>query len=443
MKRRALAWVSAVVLAIGAGAWWLSAEVAAPLPVPVVVAPVVPPPSVVIAAVPEPTPSPQPVAAGASAGPVDAGRLADVEIEVYDDGVRQVGIRVELEDAGGRREGRPIDIMGVARFTLEEGAWRVTSPARRNVVLPRYDGGSRSDWANDADLAYSTLFEVRAPLTRLRVDLAPRRVVRGQVLDVKGRPVSSAAIELIREAPHARDLDLVIELRGTVASTDGQGRFEFEADSESVVIQARSGSSRSVPRAVSAPGERTLVLEPWTLLRVKVVGPGNAPACLRVTRRGEFVSAGASDRPIEVPEGSVEILAMRSALSRGYSGRAEATPAEVEGGEALVRLKPIQPIQGRLVNTSGWPVPGVPVNVGAVDPTSAAMLPDGGIAWPPSPRPAASSVSGLTGEFSLTAAACDDPTWLVTVGGGWRTAHQVLVRLDDAPIEVVIEPSHQ
>lgn len=437
MSRRALALVSAVVMSIGVGAWWLSAEVAAPRPIPVVVAPVVSPPSVVIAA-PEPTPSPHPVDAGAPTGPVDAGRLAEVEIEVYDDGVRQVGIRVELEGPGGQREGRPIDVMGVARFTLEEGAWRVTSPKQRNVALPRYDEGSRSDWVNEAHLAYSTLFEVRAPLTRLRVDLAPRRIVRGQVLDVKDRPVSSAAIELIREAPRIRDLDFVIGLRGTVAFTDGEGHFEFEADSESVVIQARSGNSRSVPRVVKAPGERTLVLEPWTILRVKVVGPGSAPACVRVTRRGEFVAAGASDSPIEVPEGSVEILAMRSALSRGYSGRAEATLADVEAGEALVRLKPLQPIRGRLVNASGGPVPGVTVSMRAVDPTRAVMIPDGGIV-----RPASSSVSGPTGEFSLTAATCDDPIWLVTVGGLWRTAHQVLVRLDDAPIEVVIEPTHE
>jgi hypothetical protein len=71
------------------------------------------------------------------------------------------------------------------------------------------------------------------------------------------------------------------------------------------------------------------------------------------------------------------------------------------------------------------------------------MLPGGAIAWPPGPRLAASSVSGVAGEFNLTAATCDDPTWLVTVGGLWRTARQALVRLDDAPIEVMIEPSHQ
>ncbi|MDP1826076.1 MAG: hypothetical protein Q8L48_22615 [Archangium sp.] len=442
MNRRALAWLSAAVVAIVTGAWWLSAEVAAPLPVPVVVPLVVPPPPVAIAAPPAPTPSPEPVDAAVAKEPLDAGRLAEVEIEVYDDGVRQVGIRVQLEGPGGQREGRPLDIMGVARFTLVEGSWRVTAPARRNVSVVS-DGGNHFDELRALALARTTPFEVRAPVTHLRLDLARRRTVRGQVLDVKGRPVAGAAIDLIQEVPRTRDLDLAIRLRGTAAVTDAVGRFEFEADTESVVIQAWSGNSRSLPRLVKAPGERTLVLEPWTLLQVKVVGAGNAPACLRVTRRGEFVAEGSSDRPIEVPEGAVDIFAIRSAWGRAYSGRTEATRAEVEDGEALVRLKAVQPIRGRLVDASGWPVPGVTVSVGAVDPASAEMLPDGGVVWPPAPRAGASAVSGRTGEFSLTAAACDDPTWLVMAGGAWRTTRQVLVGLDDAPLEVPIEPVPQ
>lgn len=424
MNRRALARVSVAVLTIVAGAWWLSLEVAAALPAPAVAAPVVPPEAVVVAALPVAGPSDPPVDAAVAGEPVDAGRLAEVEIEVFEDGVRQVGSRVELEGPAGRSEGRPLDIMGIARFTLVEGLWRITSPDRRNVVIPPYDGGSRDDWAHEAQLAYTTPLEVRAPLTRFRLELPRVHLVRGRVLSVKGEPVVGAQVALVRS-----------ERFGWAVRTDWGGAFKFETEAGPVTLYARLGTSRSVPRALTAPGEQDLVLEPWTWLRVNLIGPGSGPACVRVQHRGDFVTEATSAFPIEVPVGHLELLTRRLVRGRLFSARGEADVLD-DGADVDLYFKPSQPIRGRLLDASGRAVAGVDVRITEVDVTKPT---DGGVTWNNS------TTSNSVGQFSFSPASldCADPVYQLAVALPWRTTRQVLVRLDDAPLEVMIEPAGQ
>ena len=428
MNRRALALVSVVVLLIIAGAWWLSAEepaapvvlaptilderpAAPPLPLQNVVAPV----AAVVA--------PLPVA-------VDAG-LAEVEIEVFDDGVRQVGIRVELEGPGGHT-GRPVDIMGFARFTLQEGSWRVIQPERRNARVAPVGGVSWAENQAAWRLARTTPFEARGPLTRLRIDLPRVLSVSGRVVDATGRPVPGADV-----AWSLFDFD-----RGRgFAQTDALGRFELETTEENVMVRARLGPARSAPQPVKAPGTRELVLEPWTRIRVAVSGPGAGPAMVRVIQRGVLVAAASSDEFLWVPLGPVDVLARRNRGGRIYSGKT-AFKVTQETDRVEVSLAPSPPLRGRLVDGSGNALGGLSVEAAEIELDDRPELPRGLASRLVT---VASTTTNALGEFSLAPAlrSSAEPVYLVTVTGLWRTQRQVMVSLDDAPLEIVVEPRTQ
>lgn len=430
MNWRALALVGAAVVAIVAVAAWLSAEVAAPLPVPVVVAPDVPPPPVVIAPPPAPTPSPEPVDAGVDAG---AAALAEVEIEVLEFGQRLVGARVELEGPGGR-VGRPTDIMGFARFTLAEGTWRVVQPERRARV-PRIDGGGWRDIERALEQARTTPLEVRAPLTRLRIEHHAFKRVQGRVVDLRGRPVLGATITSRR---YELDADAIVGLSG------GDGSFGFETEDDPVLIQAHLHRARSTLRSAGA-GETTLVLEPWTTLKVQVHGPfSDVPAHVRVVHRGEFAAGGRSDEPILVPVGALELLARRGASGTVFSGRASTTTTMWrDEHEAHVSLSLTPALRGRVVDTRGHPMPGITVVTRELDFTAQLQLVDGG-------APATEEIYGPStvtdplGEFKLPWPGLRSavPVYMVAATGLWRTTRLTLVGLDEAaPLTVEVAPA--
>ncbi|MDP1826075.1 MAG: carboxypeptidase-like regulatory domain-containing protein [Archangium sp.] len=431
MNRRALAWVSAAVVAIVGVSWWLSAEVAAPLPVPgPIVEPVASPQSVAIPALLVPTPLPEPVDAAVDAG---SAVLAEVEIEVYENGRRLVGARVELEGPGGR-VGRPTDIMGFARFTLAEGPWRVTQPERRARV-PRIDGGKWRDIELALERARTTPLEVRAPLTRLRIDLHTLKRVRGRVVDLRGRPVPGAAITSRR---YELDADAIVGV------SRGDGSFVFETEDDPVLIQAHFDRARSTLRGAGAD-ETTLVLEPWTTLKVQVQGPfSDVPAHVRVLHRGDFAAGGRSDEPILVPVGALELLARRGANGAVFSGKASTTTTMWrDENEAQISLSLAAPLRGMVVDTSGQPMPGITVVARELDFAAQLQLADGG-------SPATEEIYGPStvtdplGEFKLPWPGLRSavPVYMVAVTGLWRTHRLTLVGLDEtAPLTVEIAPA--
>lgn len=436
MNRRGLAWVGAAVLAIIASAWWLSAEQAA-LPLPAVAPAVVsrvPERPLAPPGEPAPAPAPKPADAAVARSAADAGpgSLAEVEIEVFENGQRQVGAHVELEGPGGRVS-RPTDIMGYARFTLAEGPWRVTAPERRARV-PRIDGGNWHDVELALERARSTPFEVRAPLTRFRIELHAIKQRRGHVVDQRGRAVPGAVITSRR---YELDADAIVGV------SRGDGSFVFDTEDEPVFVQAHLEQAHSTLRVAGAE-DATLVLEPWTRLTVSVTGPfSDVPAHVRVLHRGEFAAGGRSDQPLLVPVGALELLARRGFEGAVFSGKASTTTVpRREGNTAEIRLAPAPPLKGKVVDTAGNPVPGITVVTRELDFTSQLQLPDGG-------SPAAediygpSTVSGPLGEFrlpwpGLRSAA---PVYLVATTGLWRTTRLTLVGLDEAaPLMVEVAP---
>lgn len=419
MNRRAIAWVGAVVLVIIALTWWLTPEEPLAAEPTRVVEPIALPASSVMPPLPSLEPNPPVLEVPPTVAIVDAG-WAEVEIEVVENGVRQVGTRVEIDGPGGRA-GRPTDVMGFARFTLQEGPWRVTQPARRGVSVS-YDGGSRADFAAASLLARTTPFEVRAPLTHLRLEVPRALIIRGRVLDLKGRPVAGAEVS-----------DQV----NALTVSDALGQYTLEVTGEKVSVQARLGSSRSILKSVTAPGERDLVLEPWTLLRVEAL-TGSKPrlARLLVLQHSVVVATGVSETSLWVPMGPLEILARRNAKGGVLTGKSTVTASEVTD-IVQVFLAPSPPISGRLVDLAGTPLAGVTLEATELRPEVpggvVARL-GGGVATTTSPR----------GEFALAPALGDsaDPVYLLTITGGlWKTTRKVMVRIDDGPLEVTAEPT--
>lgn len=436
MNRPALALVSAVVVLIAAGAWWLSSGEVAEAPAPAVLEQIpssrgLPLPMDPIASAPTTPPAQPPPPAH-----TDAGGLADVEIEVVDDGQRLVGTRVELQGPGGIVS-RPTDVMGFARFTLEEGLWRVTQPRRRNVKLPRVEGESWRDQSKWAALelahrqAYTTPLEVRAPLTRLRLELPGLRELRGRVIDQRGNAVFGAEVTCRASE---------IELASIVTRTGPSGTFSCETRGDQVFVQASLGEARSPMRSVRLPGAAELILEPWARLRVDVMGLDDGPSGVRVYQGGSFATEGSSEEPLLVPLGNVDLLARKSARGRAFTGRAFAKVMADQKNHVVVYLQPSPPLRGRLVDAGGRPVAGVEVRADEIDMTTTAELPDGGVFW--RVFASGSTTTNHAGDFSLSPPlrCCVDPIFRVTVLGLWRASRHVLVRFDDAPLEVVVEP---
>lgn len=422
MNRRALAWVSAVVLAIVAVAWWLSAQaevVEVPRPSePIVERAEAPaPPAPVL----EPPSPPEPVVVQPPAPP-DAG-LAEVEIEVFEGPKQLVGVRVELEGPGGRVS-RPTDIMGFARFNLPTGSWRITAP-RRSRSVPPLAGGSRADWL----AAQTTPLEVTAPVTRFRLELPVVRKIRGRVVDSQLQPAPGVDVSWAPFGTEKR-------------STDTLGEFTIETTEPSVEVQAKRGTSRSMVRTAN-PGDPaiTLVLEEWTQLKVDVTGGwGGGRARVRVLHRDEAVAHGYDDEPLLVPAGSLSVWARRNVLGRMHSGRALIDAKVGIVNRVEVVLTPTPPLKGTLVDDTGRPMTGLGVQIREVDPTTIALRTDGGVQ---PPRAAASTRTNHLGEFSYMPPVTKsvDPLYQVMVVELWRTqADPVLVKLDDAPLNIVVEP---
>lgn len=409
MNRRALALVGAAVVLIAGGTWLLLAsEVEAPTPV--IEAQVPPaPPALPIAH--------EPVAAVIAlprAEAVDAGVLAEVEIEVVEGGKQMIGVRVELEGPSGR-VGRPTDVMGYARFTLEPGAWRITSPRRRLTRATAVDGGRDT---------FSTPLEVRAPLTRFRLELPVIHLVRGRVIDLQGAPVPGATVKW---APAE-----FVGVDETLSDTFGQ--FTLKTLAEKVLVEARLGQSRSIRRSLGVEGNITLTLEPWTPLQVDVTGGGAEVARVRVFRNDEQVAEGLSTERLWVPMGELKVRARRKWRASIYSGMTSIVLKPQMVAITEVALSPSPPLRGRVVNAAGLPVPGLSLEVRELERReegTEVVVVD-----------ILHGLTGHQGEFSIVPSVSRsvDPVYLLSVAGLWRTTRQVLVRIDDAPLEVAVEP---
>ncbi len=440
MQQRAVIGVIAVVLLIIACAWWLSAQaevVDVPPTSPPLVERAEPPTIPVPVAVPS---LPEPVVVQPAAAP-DAG-LAEVEIEVFEGPKHLVGVRVELEGPGGR-VGRPTDIMGFARFTLPTGAWRITKPEPRKPQVVPYDGGSRQDWGEAWERAQTTPLEVTAPLTRFRIELPVVRKLRGLVVYANMQPAAGADVSW---APFG-------SLESTV--TDTTGVFTIETTEEALPLQAKRGSAHSPLRTASPGQPLKLVLEEWTQLKVDATPKKGGCLFVRVMHRDEIVAVGCEDEPMLVPVGHLSVLARKNIRGRAHSGRARIDALAGLENHVEVELSPTPPITGTLVDAAGKPMPGLGLHIRQVElrtladaagtrapqTTLTALLrrADGGV-----PPLAATIRTNYLGEFEWMPAIdrSPDPIYQVLVVELWQTkADPVLVKLDDAPLSIVVEPT--
>lgn len=445
MNRRGVALVVVVVLAIGFGAWWLSSlpvEVNSSPPAPIAERVEVQPPPPIQPPPPEPVVmSPPRVLAEP-----DAGMLAELEIEVVQNGEQLIGVRVELEGPGGRVS-RPTDVMGFARFTLPTGSWRITEPALPERIVP-YDGGSYDDWAAAIRRTTTAPIEVTAPLTRYRHLMPTLGKFRIRVVDERNQPVIGAEIGFGGFGISEKKF------------SDHRGELTVETTAEVLQVQARSGSRRSMLRTATAKEVTTLVLEEWTQLKVDTTPTSGGCLYVRVMYRDEVVAVGCFSESILVPVGNLSVLARRNIKGSTYSGRARTdTKAGIEN-VLEIALSPTPPITGRLVDATGQPMPGLQVlvrlvqfvdarDLGALEAQqhrepilNAVVRRDGGFVG----RFAGGTRTNRLGEFSWApgVGGGPDPIFQVMVVGLWQTkADPVLVKLDDAPLEIEVEPAHR
>lgn len=417
MNRRALALVSVAVLLIAGGAWLLLRDEETPIASVEQVAPAPAPPAVETVNVVTQV-EPPPVVA---VEPIDAGVLAEVEIDVLEGGQRQVGVHVALEGPGGLVS-RPTDIMGYARFTLQPGQWRITSPRRR--LSSRPDGGA-VDWAS----VLTTPLEVTAPTTRFSLHLPEIHKVRGRVLNLRREPVPGAYVTWTPSVTYfAREQIRANEL----------GEFTLETTAQSVEVQAESGLTRSIKRSVSVSADLTLIIEPWTRLRVKVSGPAGDRARVRVMQNNEVVATSVGEEALWVPLGPLNVLARRNADGEVFTGKASVTAKDGPTNEVEVFLTPAPPVSGRLIDPLGKPIGGLAVAIQeqnpVQDPKNPLIMKFGS---------GASTTTNHLGEFQLKPALARsaDPVYQLEVQGLWRTKKRVLVNLGDAPLEVEIVPA--
>lgn len=106
-----------------------------------------------------------------------------------------------------------------------------------------------------------------------------------------------------------------------------------------------------------------------------------------------------------------------------------------------IELKRTPPISGVLVDAAGNPMRGLGVAILEVDPTTVMLRGDGGIG---AQLASVTTRTNERGEFSWEprAITSPDPLYQVAVVELWQAkADPVLVRLDDAPLSIVVEPA--
>jgi hypothetical protein len=284
---------------------------------------------------------------------------------------------------------------------------------------------------------------VTAPLTRYRVELPTEWVLRGRVVDRNNHPVVRAEVSW---APFG-NLDQTV--------TDMQGEFSIRTTEPALRVRASRGATRSMLRSAGPGQPLTLVLEEWTQLKVTSTPDSGGCLFVRVMHRDEIVAVGCDGEPMLVPVGQLSVLARRSIKGRALSGRARIESRAGIENRLEVELGPTPPITGTLVDSSGNPMPGVALHIRQLEwlePRAALGFPgeepalnallrraDAGV-----PALSATTRTNNLGEFSWqpTFGRTPDPIFQVVVLEMWQArADPVLVKLDDAPLSIEVEPA--
>lgn len=319
----------------------------------------------------------------------------DVLIHVTRNGQTAIGTRLELAAANGRRLSGNVDMMGNVTLPLEPGLWTVTAPRTQpNVLL------------------------VEPTTTELDVAVLAERVIKGRVVGVDGEPVIRAIVTA--GSPHVM--------------TEVDGTFTLPVATDDVVeVDARHGFLRSQPHFVRAPQEGlSLQLEPLYRVTFTTVGPGSTSSRIVVRHRFGMSTCATSCR-LELPEG--ELTASAVAFDGAHLHAAKpVTEFLKKSGERVLKLEPVPPLTGRLLDANGNAVPGATLRLNRFNLSGSAYLDPRAM-----PKPMGfdnTVITGSDGSFSVNFPLENFPIWVMTADAPRELDRRVLVVPFDAPLEV-------
>lgn len=263
--------------------------------------------------------------------------------------------------------------------------------------------------------------EMRSEVTQKDIELRRTAALRGKILDSDGAALASARVAVVRENDSdERGAAYEFDSRLAETATNPSGAFSFRDLPSQVGLRLRVSHTRVATHvtdplrlAASAQDEIVIRLERDGVLRGHVVDESDLPlpeVLLQVARVGQEQSVIASAKTdadgwfqlTRVPPG--QLIAWARMPGRLDAMLALGTLAAGEERDGLLlRMPPIPPLRGIVVDESGTPISGV--NVFARDTRAGTILEeqstgaDGTFSWPHIPAGIYGVFARPVGEF--------------------------------------------
>jgi len=402
-------WTIAVLLLLGAVAWWWRAapeeianaarDVDGPAPVlSDAVDAAVSPAGVAIA---------QPPAAGPE--PRDAG-ASEVEmlVEVFGahghEAARELRFSTRYDGGRGSYGWLTTDVMGFGRISLPPETYEIEPETDPSVV---------------------TVTPGLQKLTLRVVPVPEPALISGTVTDERGRPLERAEVHIVEPSPRRGPSTFV-------TLTKPGGVFAHEVRSAAVRVQATLDGKSSGWRLVPA-GTTDLRLS------IRLVTGGVRFYVRKGPQHGVHLQLqepyDVRDVPLlprQVTPVAVGHTVVRArALVDGvlWTGRTEVDVREGEITQAAIPMERSRGLQLRVVDRSSTPIAGATVHLTH-------------LAFGDAPRLDFAALADRAGELEVVPQRLEsyDPLYQIEVQGIWRTEKQTLARLGDAPVTVRVRP---
>jgi hypothetical protein len=325
------------------------------------------------------------------------------------------GVRLELEPAAAMEvtvtsEGRRVEGADVVLWIETQGIFRSDRPSGPDGVVPMRGLPAGTYWmvASHAEYLPSERQQVKVEdgqTLKLTAELSPGAVLRGDVVDEQGAPVSGAT--------------LVVTPRGAEpVASDARGHFEIRAlrPERTYRLEARHPGYDQIERAEGKAGGPavTVVLKRRPVFRGRVVGDDGVPV-KRFRLDEHDVSSPDGRFEVSLPTAGDRIIV--SVDAPGYEPMMVDRPIAPDLGDLVLQRAPT--LSGLVRDEGGTPVPDAVVTCEVCD---------------------ESVLSGPDGRFTLSS-----PPYVaqfaVSARKGRLTATQPLTRGNDGPVELVLRPA--
>ncbi|MFT3839248.1 MAG: hypothetical protein QM723_19860 [Myxococcaceae bacterium] len=354
------------------------------------------------------------------AEPADAGVVIRVLFEQIDARGRVAGASFALQWDGGRPINGLADAMGFAHIDVPQGNWKVEC------------------WPDCGDVS---LF-IAPGYDHFLLPVVEHYVVKGTVEDLEGAPVPNALIAPAGGGPEG------------YATSRSDGSFSFSVTSHVLSVIAKHDGDSSVPVVVSVPQAKPLKLVVRPSSPVRFVFPGFRTETVSMTSvigDAPFSYQVGESRLVWLPVGNHEAVVRTWRDGKTYAAKANFRVfVEKRMNKVEIVLRPEPGLRVRVTDTSGQPLPNVPVIAFRSRPDM--VDPDGGCAVlvqaDGGRRCAdvfeAAAARGLTdndGVFEATPVESEaEPLYQLSLEGDWRAQHRALMRLGDEPVTLVAVP---